>query len=196
MPATVRSVRAREGFFRGLATLASLLLVTWNCVAWELFVEVPGNPLQGTETELSRQETYAAEETDFWATEVEFVRRREATARALAGPTPTRRTWAPRITGIDFPARIPGNKSQIIGEVDFEDYDGDVNRLTITVVKAENFEGADYDPRPHLDHGNYTNGAYKIYIWCEGVQDVTLRVTLYDRAGNRSSSQDFSFSCY
>jgi hypothetical protein len=196
MHASVRSVHLREGFFRSLAALASLLVVTWNCVAWELFVEVPANPLQGTETELSRQETFAAEQTDLWATEVEFVRRREATAKALAGPTPTTRTWPPRITGIDFPARIPGNKSQIIGELDFEDYDGDINRITIEVVKAANFQGADYDPHPYLDHGNYTRGAYKLYIWCEGAQDVTLRVTLFDKAGSRSNSQDFAFTCY
>ena len=72
---------------------------------------------------------------------------------------------------------------------------GDVNRLTLDVVSAENFGGADYDPSPYLIAGDPYSGVYQLYIWCEGSQDVTLRATLYDMNGLKSNSVNFLFEC-
>ena len=100
----------------------------------------------------------------------------------------------PTITAINFPAEIPGNKSTIIGLLYFTDADGDVQYVTYDVVSAVNFGGGT-DNALKLDSGNWNNGALKVYLWCDGQQQVTLRATLYDYAGNRSNSMDFSFAC-
>lgn len=100
----------------------------------------------------------------------------------------------PVITGISFPKEIPGNKSTMIGLLYFTDPDGDMRYITYDVISAENFGGGT-DDAPKLDSGTWENGALKIYIWCEGQQNVTLRATIYDWAGNRSNSMDFSFTC-
>ena len=100
----------------------------------------------------------------------------------------------PLITGISFPSTIPGNKSTIIGLLYFTDPDGDIQYVIYDVVQATQF-GSGIDNAPKLDSGNWTNGTLKIYLWCEGEQFVTLRATLYDYAGNRSNSVNFSFEC-
>jgi len=100
----------------------------------------------------------------------------------------------PVITGISFPKEIPGNKSTIIGLLYFTDPDGDMQYITYDVISAVNF-GSGVDNAPRLDSGDWTNGALKIYIWCEGEQNVTLRATIVDYAGNRSNSMEFSFTC-
>ena len=100
----------------------------------------------------------------------------------------------PKITGINFPKEIPGNKSTMIGLLYFTDTDGDVQYITYDVVSATNFGGGT-DNAPRLDSGTWTNGAIKIYLWCEGQQVVTLRATMHDYEGNRSNSMDFSFTC-
>ena len=100
----------------------------------------------------------------------------------------------PVITGINFPKEIPGNKSTMIGLLYFKDTDGDIRYITYDVVSAKTFGGGT-DDAPRLDHGNWTDGAIKIYLWCEGQQDVTLRATIYDWEGNKSNSMNFSFTC-
>jgi hypothetical protein len=100
----------------------------------------------------------------------------------------------PKITGINFPKEIPGNKSTIIGLLYFEDTDGDIQYITYDVVSATEFGGGT-DNAPKLDSGTWEKGAIKIYLWCEGQQNVTLRATIFDYAGNRSNSMNFSFIC-
>jgi len=100
----------------------------------------------------------------------------------------------PVITGINFPAEIPGNKSTIIGLLYFTDADGDISHIVYDVISAANFGGGT-DDAPKLDSGDWTNGAIKIYLWCEGQQTVTLQATIYDSAGNRSNSMSFTFTC-
>jgi len=100
----------------------------------------------------------------------------------------------PVITGINFPKEIPGNKSTMIGLLYFTDPDGDIQYVTYDVVSATHFGGGT-DNAPKLDSGNWNSGAIKIYLWCDGQQNVTLRATLYDFAGNRSNSMNFSFTC-
>lgn len=100
----------------------------------------------------------------------------------------------PVITGINFPSEIPGNKSTMIGLMYFTDPDGDVQYVSYDVVRATNF-GAGIDNAPKLNSGNWINGTIKIYIWCDGQQDVTLEATIHDFAGNASNSWRFSFTC-
>lgn len=100
----------------------------------------------------------------------------------------------PIITGVNFPAEIPGNKSTIIGLLYFTDADGDISHIVYDVVSATQFGGGT-DSEPKLDSGNWTNGAVKIYLWCEGQQTVTLQATIFDRAGNKSNSMSFTFTC-
>jgi hypothetical protein len=100
----------------------------------------------------------------------------------------------PVITGISFPSEIPGNKSVIIGLLNFTDPDGDIQYITYDVVSATNFSGG-VDNDPKLNSGNWNNGAIKVYIWCDGQQDVTLEATIHDFAGNKSNPWRFSFTC-
>ena len=100
----------------------------------------------------------------------------------------------PIITGVNFPAEIPGNKSTIIGLLYFTDADGDISHIVYDVVSATQFGGGT-DSEPKLDSGDWTNGAVKIYLWCEGQQTVTLLATIFDRAGNKSNSMSFTFTC-
>jgi len=100
----------------------------------------------------------------------------------------------PVITGINFPKEIPGNKSTMIGLLYFTDLDGDIQYVTYDVVSATEF-GRGADNAPKLDSGDWHNGALKIYLWCDGQQSVTLRATIFDFAGNRSNSMNFSFTC-
>jgi hypothetical protein len=102
---------------------------------------------------------------------------------------------APVIENIEFLSTIIGDGETNYGNLYFHDFNGDVNRITIDVVSAENFGNADYDPTPYLTAGDYYAGVYQLYIWCEGSQDVTLRTTLYDQAGLKSNSVNFSFTC-
>ncbi|MBN1265017.1 MAG: hypothetical protein JXA25_05965 [Anaerolineales bacterium] len=100
----------------------------------------------------------------------------------------------PVITGISFPAEIPGNQSTIIGLLYFTDPDGDISRVDYTVISATNF-GAGKDEHPKLDSGSWTDGAIKIYVWCDGQQTVTLQAQMFDKAGNSSNQMRFTFTC-
>ncbi|MBN2043451.1 MAG: hypothetical protein JW757_00410 [Anaerolineales bacterium] len=100
----------------------------------------------------------------------------------------------PVITGINFPKEIPGNKSTIIGLLYFTDPDGDISHVVYNVVSATNFGGGT-DANPKLDSGTWTNGAIKIYLWCEGQQVVTLEATIFDHKGNKSNTMSFTFTC-
>ena len=102
----------------------------------------------------------------------------------------------PVINSITFPDSIPGNHTNIDGEMSFSDAGGDVNRATMTVVHSSgDFAGTDWDPSPYLLSGSNYAGSYYFYVWCEGRQSVTLKLTLYDAAGVASAGKEFSFSC-
>ncbi len=109
--------------------------------------------------------------------------------------TPSSTPSRPIILDIEFPATIPGDGTTSNGELSFADDNGDINRLTIEVIRATEFGGADYDPTGYIIDGNNYGGTIKLFIWCKGSQTVTLRATLYDWAGLKSNSMDFSFTC-
>ncbi len=201
--------KSKRAWFWGAIFLAGAFLLSTNCMLGELFM---------MQYNQDRTATSFARDTQWIMTYTEEARRynfltatsEQATEDAqratqqvewltfdaqMKGLTQTAQApKIPIITGINFPGTIPGNKSTIIGLLYFTDPDGDVQYITYDVIRATNFESG-VDNAPKLDSGDWTNGALKIYIWCEGEQDVTLRATLYDYAGNRSNSVDFSFTC-
>lgn len=109
--------------------------------------------------------------------------------------TPSSTPSRPIILDIEFPANISGNGTTYNGELSFVDDNGDINRLTIEVISATEFGSADYDPTGYIIDGNNYRGTTQLYIWCKGAQSVRLRATLFDQAGLKSNSMDFSFTC-
>ncbi len=205
---TVQS-KSKRAWFWGAIFLAGIFLLSTNCMLGELFMMQYNQDRTATsfavdtvwamtyteEARLYNDKTATAEQATYDAQraiqQIEWLtfdaKIRGLTETALA-PKP------PIITGISFPGNIPGNKSTMIGLLYFTDADGDIKYLTYDVIHATNFSGG-VDNEPRLDSGDWTSGAIKIYIWCDGEQDVTLRATIYDWAGNRSNSMDFSFRC-
>jgi hypothetical protein len=115
-----------------------------------------------------------------------------APSKPTPASTPTPLSM-PVITSIDFPDQIAAGGSLVDGRVRFRDPDGDVNWVTFEVVRAEQFEGFEFNPLEVLDEGDATDGVFLFNIWCERVQRVTLRVTLYDASGHSSAPVDFEF---
>ena len=112
------------------------------------------------------------------------------TDQEVAPPT----SAPPTILSIDFPSRIPPDGTGIDGSVRFRDPDGDVNWVTFDVVSASDFESFAFNPVNYLIEGDATEGVFSFHTWSNVVQQVTLRVTLYDDAGNSSAPVDFSFT--
>jgi len=77
----------------------------------------------------------------------------------------------------------------------FQDPDGDVNWVTFDVISATDFTPFAFNPIESLVEGDARDGTFGFHMWCGTVQDVTLRVTLFDAAGNSSVAVDFAFSC-
>jgi len=132
-----------------------------------------------------------------WGVEVWFGNRKitegrcTVTEQAAAPPT----SASPTIISIDFPSPIPADGTGIDGRVRFKDPDGDVNRVTFDVISASDFSGFEFNPVNYLIEGDATDGVFSFHTWSNVVQQVTLRVTLYDAARNSSAPVDFSFSC-
>ncbi len=196
-------------WFWGAILLVGGFLLTANCVIGELFVMQLNEDRTATSFAIDTQwrMTYTEEAkrynyktaTAWQATEDS----KRATAKAdwltfeaqMRGLTETAQAPKPPvITGISFPSKIPGNKSIMIGLLYFTDADGDIRYVTYDVISATDFGGG-VDDSPNLNSGTWDNGSIKIYLWCDGEQDVILRATLHDFAGNKSNSMNFSFSC-
>ncbi len=201
--------KSKRAWFWGAIFLAGIFILSTNCMLGELFM---------MQYNQDRTATSFARDTQWIMTYTEEARRyNEKTATAEQATYDARRAtqqveWLtfdaqmkgltqtaqapkiPVITGINFPSTIPGNKSTIIGLLYFTDPDGDIRYITYDVIRATDFGGGT-DDSPNLDSGTWENGAIKIYLWCGGEQDVTLRATIFDWAGNRSNSMDFSFTC-
>ena len=115
-------------------------------------------------------------------------------APAPLAPPPAPASSPPVITRVDFPAGIPANGTKITGWVSFKDPDGDVNWMTLDVVSSKTMKGSSGDPRQHMQ-GSPTDGRCWMQFWCYVKQEITMRVTLFDAAGNQSNSMDFDFEC-
>jgi len=112
-----------------------------------------------------------------------------------ATPVPPPPAAAPVIIAVDFPSQVPADGSSIDGTVRFQDPDGDVNWIAFDVLGAANFSPFAFDPVEGLIEGDTTAGTVGFYMWCNTVQDVSMRVTLFDAAGHSSNAIDFGFSC-
>lgn len=184
-------------------TLLIMLSFSLSCIIWDLVgYDISKDVYSGTYTAISREQTqiqkdieWENENNTLWAdTNNANATAQQATYEAILSatvPPPS----APVIITIEFLSSIIGDGKTNYGNLYFRDADGDVNRITLDVVSATNFGGADYDPRSYLIAGDYYSGVFQLYIWCEGSQDVTLRATLYDEAGLKSNSMNFSFTC-
>ncbi len=199
-------VLIRDGSARTLARLAlavTMLLAILACMAWEVAspdlekISAEVYPLTHTalaalRTEIADEMTRDAEMETAWAQ----AYTQDAATSAAYTPTTLGSHPPPVIKAIYFPGSIPGDGRTYHGELKFTDQMGDIDRLTIEVVQAQNFGGADYDPRPYLIYGTRFDGTYDLYIWCEGQQNVGLRVRLYDSMGGVSNPRRFDFECY
>ena len=114
---------------------------------------------------------------------------------ATVTPTPTAVPGPPTIISIDFPSEVAAGGDAVGGTVRFQDPDGDVNWVAFDVVSATEFTPFAFNPAEHLDEGQTRDGTFGFHMWCSTVQNVTLRVTLFDAAGNSSAPVNFSFSC-
>lgn len=193
----------RKSIFQWGVTFVLILFISLNCIIWDLVgYDISKDVYSGTYTAISIDQTrmqedleYENENNTLWADENNaYATSQHATYEAIMSatiPPPS----PPVIVTIEFLSTIIGDGQPNYGNLYFHDQNGDVNRLTLDVVSAANFGGADYNPSPYLIAGDPFSGVYQLYIWCEGSQDVTLRATLYDEAGFKSNSMNFSFTC-
>lgn len=193
----------KESIFQWGLTFVLMLFISLSCIVWDLVgYDMSKDVYSGTYTAISRELTQIQEEIEYENesnTLYADINNANATAQqatyeaimsaTIPPPSP------PVIVKIEFLSTIIGDGVTNYGNLYFHDQNGDVNRLTLDVVSATNFGGADYDPRDYLIAGDRYSGVYQLYIWCEGSQDVSLRATLYDEAGLKSNSINFSFTC-
>jgi len=98
-------------------------------------------------------------------------------------------THGPRITSVDFPSAIAANGEKNRGYISFYDPDGDITSVRFDVVNAVHFTPFSFEPNVEGE----ASGSFRFRIYCNTRQTVTLRVTLYDRAGNASKPYLFTF---
>jgi hypothetical protein len=117
-------------------------------------------------------------------------------------PMPTRtRTPTPRpkgppvIISVDFPTKIPADKSQVKGTIKFTDPDRDVNLVIADVVQgAAKGSSSQWDPTQNTQwYPDY--GIIEYWTSCGGNQVVTQRIRLKDAAGNISNPVEITFTC-
>ena len=96
---------------------------------------------------------------------------------------------APRVTGIEFPSVILADGGKITSYVSFFDPNGDITSVRFDVVNAVRFTPFSFEP----DISGKTSGSFSFRIWATIRQNVTLKVTLIDRLGNKSEPYYFSF---
>ena len=96
---------------------------------------------------------------------------------------------APLIEFISFPSTIAADGKDVRGIVGFKDSDGDLTKANFDVIKSTDLKSFSLD----LKLDGQKEGAFEFSLGSATIQDVTLRVTLTDRANNKSASKEFSF---
>jgi hypothetical protein len=95
----------------------------------------------------------------------------------------------PEIVAIKYPATIPADGSNVAGIIEFRHRKGDVEKIELVPVEAENFT-------PVVLNSNakgLKSGFINFTIQSKTSQKVTLRATLIDSKGRRSEPMLFSF---
>ncbi len=196
-------MKTDKHIFQWGLTLLLIMFISLSCIVWDLVgYDISKDVYSGTYTAISREWTQIQleieedirQDTEMADYNNAYATNQKATYEAILSAT-VEPPSAPVIVSIEFLSTIIGDGEPNYGNLYFHDRNGDVNRLTLNVVSAINFSGAVYDPRPYLIAGDPYSGVYQLYIWCEGQQDVTLQATLYDEAGLKSNSMNFSFTC-
>jgi hypothetical protein len=101
-------------------------------------------------------------------------------------PAPGRH--APRVLGVSFPARIPADGTRVEGRIHFEDRDGDVQLVRVSVVQGT-FQGFSFVPGVI----GQTRGEILFTLFATRVQTVRLQVALKDATGRESAPHVFEF---
>jgi hypothetical protein len=113
-----------------------------------------------------------------------------------APPPPPQITYPPVITSVNGPSTITANSGRQYLYVSFTDADGDADRL---VVKSDQgrWGAIDFGSPLPLDSGNSGNGVVSFYYSCTASSSFsdTLRITIYDAAGNASDAYPFNLGC-
>lgn len=192
-----------KSVYRWVLIFTIMVSASLGCIVWDLVgYDISKDVYSGTYTAISRELTKIQQEIEYENENNTLnadinnanATNQQATYEAIMSatvPPPS----PPVIVTIEFLSTILGDGQTNYGNLYFHDQNGDVNRLTLDVVSATNFGGADYDPSDYLIAGDPYSGVFQLYICCEGQQDVTLQATLYDMAGLKSNSVDFSFTC-
>lgn len=192
-----------KSVYRWVLIFTIMVSASLGCIVWDLVgYDISKDVYSGTYTAISRELTKIQQEIEYENENNTLnadinnanATNQQATYEAIMSatvPPPS----PPVIVTIEFLSTILGDGQTNYGNLYFHDQNGDVNRLTLDVVSATNFGGADYDPSDYLIAGDPYSGVFQLYIWCEGQQDVTLQATLYDMAGLKSNSVNFSFTC-
>ncbi len=115
-------------------------------------------------------------------------------ALSCAGLSPI--TYAPVITSVSGPSSIPADSERHYFRLSFTDADGDVNRLVITSDNGR-WGRIDSGPPLSLDSGDQYSGTLSFYYFCTESSSFsdTLRIKLYDAAGNVSDTYPFNLAC-
>ena len=102
---------------------------------------------------------------------------------------------APEILSIEFPSTIPADGTPVDGTLHFKDLEADINWASFDVISGD-FSGFGFNPTDFIVEGGVEQGVSLFNMHCNVVQeDVTMRVMLFDGAGNSSPPVSFSFSC-
>jgi TIR domain-containing protein len=96
----------------------------------------------------------------------------------------------PQIVAINFPPAIGTGARNAVGTVQFQAPHDEIARAEFEVVEAERFEPFSVVPR---GVGGQKTGSFSFGLHSGVPQLVTLRATLVDSAGRRSSPVSFSF---
>lgn len=98
------------------------------------------------------------------------------------------------IANIDFPSKILADGKANAGYVFFKDPDGDIARITFDLVQGNRSSlqlKPDWEFDPHVQ--GQREGYIPFTISATAAQQVRIRVTLTDAAGNGSQPKEFSF---
>ncbi len=96
---------------------------------------------------------------------------------------------SPEVLFIDFPPQIASDGSKFYGRVGFEYTDADIILAQFDVVDATEFEPFSFNPKIE----GRSEGVFEFFVFSKIEQVISLKVTLIDKAGNKSFPKEFKF---
>jgi hypothetical protein len=106
------------------------------------------------------------------------------------------KTYAPVIASVDGPSTIIADSGRQYFWVNFTDSDGDASRLVVNSDKGK-WDAIEVGPPLPVESGNLYGGMVGFYYSCTASKSFsdTVRVKLYDVAGNVSNTYSFELKC-